>query len=205
MDSTPALPPQIIEALARGWTVLTANQRAARTLRHAFDLRQRALGNSHWQPPSILAWDTWLASHWHRLLLEGHASELLLNATQEHTLWRAVIERTAETAQPPPDRRPRRDSPPMPGFACTPTAAASPASISGQRRHPRLRPLGRRIRAPLRPRPLPHPGQLPEGLRTAFAAGELTAAFRCRFLLVGFDSKTPAQTALLEAIRATGA
>ena len=91
MDLSAALPPEIQQALARGATVLTANQRAARTLRRAFDLDQRASGLTHWQPPSILAWDTWLASLWHRLLLEGHATELLLNPTQEHSLWRTII------------------------------------------------------------------------------------------------------------------
>ena len=41
MDSNRALPPEIEQALARGWTILTANQRAARTLRRDFDLRQQ--------------------------------------------------------------------------------------------------------------------------------------------------------------------
>src|ERR1700733_11700119 len=103
MDLSAALPPEIQQALARGATVLTANQRAARTLRRAFDLDQRASGLAHWQPPPILAWDTWLANLWHRLLLDGHASELLLNSTQEHTLWRAIIDDSATYSLRPVD------------------------------------------------------------------------------------------------------
>ena len=91
MDDPHALPRQIHQALERGWTVLTANQRAVRTLHHGFDLQQRAHGLTHWEPPAILAWDVWLASLWHRLLLDGQASELLLNSTQEQPLWRAII------------------------------------------------------------------------------------------------------------------
>ena len=91
MDDPHALPGQIHQALEGGWTVLTANQRAARTLHHGFDLHHRAHGLTHWEPPAILAWDVWLTSLWHRLLLDGHASELLLNPTQEQTLWRAII------------------------------------------------------------------------------------------------------------------
>ena len=97
MDVPQALPRQIEQALARGWTVLTANQRAARTWHHAFDLRQRALGVAHWQPPAIFAWETWTAGLWHRLLLEGEASALLLNRSQEHSLWRAVVEAGGES------------------------------------------------------------------------------------------------------------
>jgi len=86
MDSNRALPPEIEQALARGWTVLTANQRAARTLRRDFDLHQRLLGLMHWQPPPILAWDTWLHGLWRGLLLDGRTSDLLLSPTQEHVL-----------------------------------------------------------------------------------------------------------------------
>jgi hypothetical protein len=57
MESSAELPRQIQQALERDWTVLTANQRAARTLHHGFDLDQRARGLTHWEPPAILAWD----------------------------------------------------------------------------------------------------------------------------------------------------
>ena len=59
MPSARALPPEIEQALARGATILTANQRAARTLRRAYDLHQRASGRDLWEPPQILAWETW--------------------------------------------------------------------------------------------------------------------------------------------------
>ena len=38
------LPVEIVEALERGATVVTGNQRAARRLRQAFDRRNRELG-----------------------------------------------------------------------------------------------------------------------------------------------------------------
>ena len=98
MDSNRALPPEIEQALARGWTILTANQRAARTLRRDFDLRQRALNLAYWQPPQVLAWDTWLNGLWHGLLLNGRASDLLLSPTQERTLWRDLIAADADAA-----------------------------------------------------------------------------------------------------------
>lgn len=86
-----ALPPEILEALNRGQTILTANQRAARSLRHAYDQAHQSAGETLWTPPEIFALDTWLATLHHQLTLEGREARLLLNRTQEHTVWRAII------------------------------------------------------------------------------------------------------------------
>ena len=207
MDHAHALPPEIEQALARGATVLTANQRAARTLRHAFEVRQRALGRTTWQPPAILAWDTWLGSLWHRLLLEGHASELLLNPAQEHTLWLAAIAADPDTASLRPidalartaadawlllhDYRGRRRLTAYPGNADTRTFERW--AVEFERRCTRSRYLTQ--------------AQLPETLRAAFADGRIGAAAfasQAGLLLVGFDRKAPGQQALLEALRAAG-
>ena len=203
MDDPPALPSQIQQALERGSIVLTANQRAARTVHHAFDLQQHALGVTYWQPPAILAWDAWLGSLWNRLLLEGHASELLLSPTQEHTLWRAIIASDAATASL------------RPIAALAETAAGAWLLLHASRGRSRLQnyPGNADTRAfahwaseferrCARSRYLTE-AQLPEALRAAVAAGHLT--LRSGFLLVGFDSRTPAQTALLDAIQTTGA
>jgi ATP-dependent helicase/nuclease subunit B len=82
------IPAGILTALDRGMTVLTPNQRAARTLRQAFNAHQTA---PSWTPPQILAVDTFLANLWRQMLLDGTESRLLLNPTQQHALWRAII------------------------------------------------------------------------------------------------------------------
>jgi probable DNA repair protein len=87
----PLLSPELARALDRGATVLTANQRAARTLRRQVDLDHRAQGVDTWQTPTILAWESWTSSLWRLLLLEGRASALLLNPAQQHSLWRSLI------------------------------------------------------------------------------------------------------------------
>jgi ATP-dependent helicase/nuclease subunit B len=203
MDDSHALAPQIIDALARGWTVLTANQRAARTLRHAFDRRQHALGIARWQPPAILAWETWTASLWRLLLVEGHASELLLNPTQEHTVWRAIIEadRSASASLSPVD-------------ALAELAASAWLLLHEYRGRPRLQAAtdSADTRAFARwasefERRSSRSGyltaaRLAETLRAATEEGRLSIA--PGLLLIGFDRKTPAQIALLEAMRAAG-
>src|SRR6185369_4473900 len=85
------LPRPIAEALDRGATIVTANQRAARTLRYAFDKRNHQVGLTSWQPAAAIAWDAWTRSLWNGLLVEGLASDLLLNSTQEHSIWRSII------------------------------------------------------------------------------------------------------------------
>jgi probable DNA repair protein len=208
MDSTRALPPEIEQAIARDWVVLTANQRAARTLRHTFDLRQHALGRTIWSPPPILAWETWTNSLWSRLLLDGRVPDplnpaLLLSSAQEHTLWRAIIASDAAIASLRPvdalaqtaadawkllhDYRGRQRLQSYPGNADTRAFARWVSEF--ERRCAQSQYLTE--------------AQLSETLRTAVAAGHLN--FADDFLLVGFDTKTPAQTALLDAVRSTGA
>jgi ATP-dependent helicase/nuclease subunit B len=86
-----SLPANIGAALEQGATIVTANQRAARTLRHGFDLHNRALGRKSWQPAKVLAWDAWLSSWWSRLTLAGHVRPMVLNRSQELAVWRGVL------------------------------------------------------------------------------------------------------------------
>jgi probable DNA repair protein len=203
MPSPRALPSEIEQALARDWVVLTANQRAARTLRHTFDLRQRTLGKHLWEPPPILAWDTWTSSLWNRLLLDGHATNLLLSSKQEHTIWRAIIAADAATTSL------------RPVDALADTAASAWKLLQDHRARPRLagfpgntdtRTFARWVaefeRRCARAQYLTQ-AELAETLSAASAGGYLN--FADGYLLVGFDTKTPAQLALLDAVRSTGA
>jgi ATP-dependent helicase/nuclease subunit B len=207
MDDPHALPPQVEQALARGWTVVTANQRAARTLRHAFDRRQQALGRAAWQPPAILAWDTWTASLWTQLLLLGQASANLLSPTQEHTLWRAVLQAHAQAGGSPDTLRPidslaalaadawrllhsYRGHSHLRSFADTTDSRAFAHWVSESER--------RLTRADYLTQ-----AQLPEGLREALLSGSLKPLSR-GLLLIGFDTRTPAQNALLQGATEVG-
>lgn len=93
------LPPSIVDALDRGLTVITANQRAARTLKNAFDRRKREAGLGSWQMVAIFPWETWVTHLWNQLLIRGKVAEVLLNPAQEHALWRNII--VADSSLPP--------------------------------------------------------------------------------------------------------
>jgi ATP-dependent helicase/nuclease subunit B len=202
MDPLAALPQAVTDALARGWTVLTGNQRAARSLRHDFDVRQRALGLTYWHPAEIMAWDSWLGSLWRRLLLDGHASELLLSTIQEHSQWRTIIaadpgtsslrtlDSLAELAASAWSRLHHHQAGRMLHAAANTTDTRAFARWAREFERRCLR-LGFLTSA-----------QLPEALTNAVAAAQMDLP--SGLLLVGFDSMTPANAALLNAMKVAG-
>lgn len=87
-----ALVPQtVVEALERGATIVTANERAARSARHTWDELQRSRGLTSWETARALSWRSWLSSVWHTLQVNGVSDRMLLSAEQEQRIWRAVL------------------------------------------------------------------------------------------------------------------
>jgi probable DNA repair protein len=203
MDGKDLLPAEIAAALERGATVVTGNQRAARTLRREFDQRQRALGLESWRPPAVLAWDTWTAGLWHQLLVNGHASRLLLNRTQEHTVWRAVLEADAELAT-------LRSVDSLAEMASQ--AWSLLCRYNGQGRLPRaatsadtraFQRWAQIFERTCKAKGFLTQPELEQALREAAEAGHVEAGVG-GIVLVGFDALTPAQTSLTEALHAAG-
>jgi ATP-dependent helicase/nuclease subunit B len=98
MDGLGLLPNEIAEALEQGAVVVTGNQRAARTIRRGWDRRNSVSGLTSWTPAAVMSWDAWLVTIWHRLLVDGHVSEMMLNRSQEHVVWRTILEADDELA-----------------------------------------------------------------------------------------------------------
>ncbi|HEV2709274.1 MAG TPA: PD-(D/E)XK nuclease family protein [Edaphobacter sp.] len=204
MDDEDLLPLKIAQVLDRGATVVTGNQRAARTLRVAFDRRNRTLGLKSWQPPAVMAWDTWMTQLWRELLLDGRTSKLLLNRSQEYAVWRRILAADAELhSLQAPD-------------ALAEMAAEAWSLLSSYNGQERLRgsavttdtrafhrwalKFDQRCKAD----GLLSRAQLESALRAAALAGQLAAEAATEIALVGFDSLTPAQSGLLEGLRASG-
>lgn len=201
-DLPAELPQEIADALDQGATVITANQRAARTLRSAFDRRNRQSGLSSWQSAAILPWDAWTAGLWTNLLVRGNASELLLNRAQEHTLWRSILAGDTELAE----------------TLRSPDSLADMAAdawrllirhngrqrLRGGWSSPETKTFQRWAAEFERRCRTQHllPGAALEGaLRSAVEEGRLLSG---PIALVGFDQMTPAQQTLVEAISSTG-
>lgn len=201
-----------LDALDRGVLVVTANQRAARTLTREFSQHRLAAGVAAWSPPKLLSWDAWTAALWQRLLLEGHDARLLLSGTQELQLWRSAIETDAA--------RNRLET--LEDAA----ALAELAADAWQRLHAYRSASRLRSSAPtpdtrafqrwaeiFRRRCATDEyltsAELEGVIESAIGAAE--AGFRiladdapAELLLIGFDTTTPAQASLLAAIKATG-
>ncbi len=90
------LPGEVLAALERGATVVTGNQRAARTLRQGFDVSIERGGLRSWEPARVLAWDAWTSAWWGRLVMEGRVTQMLLNRSQELSVWRTVLDADEE-------------------------------------------------------------------------------------------------------------
>lgn len=203
MDGVELLPVEIAKALDRGATVVTGNQRAARTLRRAFDRRNKDLGLASWRPADVIAWDAWTARLWQRLLIDGHASQLLLNRTQEHSIWRGILEAD-------PDLRTLRSRDSLAEMASE--AWQRLCRYNGQERL-RGAAISSDTRAfqrwalafqrKCRDAGLLAHADLEETLRRAATAGQTTLE-PDEIVLVGFDELTPAQAALVDAFRTTG-
>jgi probable DNA repair protein len=205
MPPASLLPPDIADLLGRGGTIVTGNQRAARTLRLAFDRQCRANGLLSWQPPAIFAWDTWTASLYRQLLLDGNANRILLNPTQELQVWRSVIEADRREAD-------NRWTSLQTATSLAAMAADAWQLLCAYRGQQRLKIAG-------------VSGDTRSFQRWAYAftrrcrldeylsAAELEEAListshllspQRELLLVGFDSKTPGQQCLTDALRKTG-
>lgn len=73
--------------LESGGRVVTASDRAARSLTLAFHHARRAEGHTAWPAPNIQDWKSFLRSAWEERTQDGR---LLLNSAQEQALWSAI-------------------------------------------------------------------------------------------------------------------
>ncbi len=193
------LPSEITEALARGATILTGNQRAARALRIQADLDRHAAGEVSWQPPTILAWDTWTATLWRDLLIRGRATQLLLNPAQEHTLWRAVIAADPDwQSLLPPDRLAELAADAWSRLCAHRGEARLRASVTSADTRAFAR-WAQAFTALCRAEDYLPAAQLEAQLATSRLSLEPEG-----YLLVGFDCLTPARQALLSVVRQHG-
>ncbi len=91
----PKLTDIILNALASGVVVVTANARAARTLSLRHAEQQQTNGLKMWPSPAIFDWDSWLNRLWQECVFSDPDAPLLLTDLQEHFLWMRVQQKDA--------------------------------------------------------------------------------------------------------------
>ena len=85
------LSPTLLKALASGTIAVTVNRRLARTLRQQYDQWQLELGKRAWPAAEILPWDEWLNGWFQQLRADCSPLYRLLNREQSLCLWERVI------------------------------------------------------------------------------------------------------------------
>lgn len=91
----PALGIQIDDWFRSGGIVVTASERASRSLAQAYHRRRLAEGLSAWPAPKIQTWTSLALGAWER----GATGEsMLLNSAQEQHLWAEIIRREPHLA-----------------------------------------------------------------------------------------------------------
>ena len=197
------LPVEIANALERGATVVTGNQRAARALRRGFDQKSKERGLSSWTPPPVMAWDAWVVALWQGLVIEGHAAQMLLNRTQEHVVWRTILEADEELAS-------LRTVDSLAEIVAD--AWRLVCRYEGRRRLPgadggadtrAFQRWARTFERLCQVEGFLAQAQLEEALRGAVTDG-LVRLPASGIVLVGFDAMTPAQAQLVETLRSAG-
>jgi len=82
----------LLQALADGAVVATANARLARSLRADFERGMVAAGRAAWPTPAVLPLSAWLVERHGEAALRGAAAlPRLLTATQEEQVWAGII------------------------------------------------------------------------------------------------------------------
>lgn len=198
------LPIEITKALERGATIVTGNQRAARTLRVAFDRYQRALGLDSWQPPVVVAWDAWAADLWHTMLIGGHTSKLLLNRTQEHAVWQKILEADGELRSLRAVASLAEMAMQAWNLLCSYNGQLQLRGTAGSSDTRAFQRWALKFEQQCRAEGLLARAQLESALQAAASAGHLGAKTITEILLVGFDSMTPAQLGLVDSLRSSG-
>ncbi len=86
---------QIDDWIRSGGAIVTASERAARSLQMAFHRRRQAEGAMAWPAPGIQAWESFVAASWERYARD---ERMLLNSAQEQALWAEIIGREQHLA-----------------------------------------------------------------------------------------------------------
>jgi probable DNA repair protein len=179
-----------------GALLLTPTRRLAHQLRRAHDAARDAQGLAVWETLEVLPWQTWIARQWQIERQSGGSSGRLLAPETASLAWRRIIEsdpvETGVLSPPGLARAAYRSWRALHAYQI-PVAALDAEDTHETRSFARwVRAYGRWL--------LEHGAIDPD-----LAAESIRAEFVRRPLrLAGFDELTPAQTALIERLRAGG-
>jgi probable DNA repair protein len=81
--------------LRGGGLIVTASERASRSIAAAFNRSRRAEGLTAWHTPNIQDWQSFVRNAWHDRNFDGRT---VLNSLQEQSLWAGIVAAAAPVA-----------------------------------------------------------------------------------------------------------
>jgi probable DNA repair protein len=196
---------ELLDALEAGALVATGNARLSRGLAAEFDRRMLARGRAAWNTPAVLPLSTWLPEVFSDCgLRAGARLPRILTAEQEEQIWSAVIRQEGGALQPAllrveaTARRAREAY----ALLCEWRLDLADRRFGDSEDAEAFRRWALRFRALLAERGQAVAAQIPALLRPLLAQG--VGPLPPRMLLAGFYELTPAQQALLAALRGAG-
>ncbi len=198
---------QVLASLMQGAILLTPNVRSARRWAGLYDQAALSRGEQSWHAAHIVPWRAWTASLWQDAVISGLDNRILLSDLQERVLWRETIAASSSSTPEAADAQ---------AWLCIDAnrllgAYDVDAGFSGgEYQHDTGSPdrltFGRWYRAfeetCAQGNYLPA-SHLEIELAALIRQGRITPGGE--FLLCGFHTMTPAQTALVAALESTGA
>jgi len=191
-----------LDALDTGTTLLTVNNRLAIELRARHDRTQAAAGRTVWPSADILPWSAWQQRLYQQLLDQGFTTLDLLSPAQERLLWEDIIR-----------KQDRRSGLLRPAAAAEAAQSAFALYTAWQLRDHPLGTLGgdetrrflgwvQAFEERLSRQQQLSAAQLLPLITSAFAQDAL--AVPARLVHSGFDSLSPGQAMLFDALRTRG-
>ncbi len=190
----------ILQALARGATILTGNARAARRLHLDYARSQRALGHAAWPTPPIHDWRTWLNELWDQYSFNHPDAPILLTPLQETELWKIVQGQDAQNVVSPESLAALAQQ--AYSLLCDYDAHASRRQVWTEPDAERFRQWAQSFDRICADKNYLSSSRLPDRLTAAARHNQLTLP--AQILLTGFDRITPAQQSLIAAMQGAG-
>ena len=89
--------PEFLDYLVNGGLVVAANPRASRVLRRAYANSQLAKSINAWHSPGVTDWSSFLSGFWQQRVFTVPNPPLLLSPLQESWLWQRILKAQPET------------------------------------------------------------------------------------------------------------
>jgi probable DNA repair protein len=85
------MPTEIRQSIKQGFTIVTPTKRLGRALQQQYITEQLSEQKKVWETPDILPWAAWILRSWDDFAAQQEQVPLLLNAQQQQWVWQKIV------------------------------------------------------------------------------------------------------------------